>query len=210
MGEINKNGYLSVPVIWGDEDYETREVLAENVKPMDLVSFEEGDYGNVYLVWSVDVIPGLLRWNSEEQGTMYRLNCNQGATSGPFEGDSVAVVVLSDDEYSSRVQSHYLRWVLSEALKRHGSDNIFIGTEHVNAACHMSRDLSISGEVPWGLDKIQLRTLVIGLRWWDASTRKGYYNDRWPQALKELYGAVEKAVKDAYRAACHADGQTWK
>lgn len=216
MSDINKSGYLSVPIIWGDEEFETREELAEDIKPGDLVSFENGDHGNVYVVWSVDEIPVMYHWSRAEFCTMYRLNCNQGATAGPMQGDRMKVVSLSEEEYRNRLQSHYLRWVLSEALKRHGRENIFIGTEHVSNALRMSRNLTLSGEAPWGLDKIELRTLVIGLRWWDVRwhqgqipARKGYYVDRWPIKLKALYEAVEKDVREAHRAACHADGATW-
>ncbi|MDT0307236.1 hypothetical protein RM780_09700 [Streptomyces sp. DSM 44917] len=115
MTSIRRSDYLAAPEIWGDQEYESRDVLAEEVKPGDLIVFES-DLGNAYRVVSIDALDS--RPNDER--ILYRYNCVGGATAGRYEGTTIPVVVTVAGRKVSRADDPVITlsalWALQNGL----------------------------------------------------------------------------------------------
>ncbi|MFE7759639.1 hypothetical protein [Streptomyces sp. NPDC057429] len=83
------------------------------------------------------------------------------------------------------VQSAYVQATLMRALL---SQNVFTGTEQVNAANRLKFEEALPERGPWILDLTELRTLVIAMRW--RKSAAGFPDPR--------HGAIEAEIRRVY------------
>lgn len=89
-----------------------------------------------------------------------------------------------------RVQSAYVQATLFRALL---SQNVFTGTNQVNAANRLKFEEALPEQGPWILDLTELRTLVVAMRWRKKST--GFPDPRHDAIEAEIRRVYDEAVR---------------
>lgn len=122
---------------------------------------------------------------------------------------------MSTDEQTYRVSTRsyactaYVRTTLRRALEFQPRDNVWAGTEYINAARGMVPNPHTTSRLPddqaWELTKLELRTIQIALEW--RHGKVSYQRAR--QEHKDHWSLIEDEINRVVRAIWHSEGKYW-
>lgn len=120
-------------------------------------------------------------------------------------------------KYQVSTYSHacnaYIRTTLRRALEFQGRDNIWSGTEYVNAAHGMVGVLGWSDILPdepvWELTKLELMTIRRALEWRQGKRTAGSVDTSISSEQLEEWAQIEQEITNVLRTIWHSEGKYW-
>jgi hypothetical protein len=120
----------------------------------------------------------------------------------------------SETRYSVPTYSYmctaYVRTVLRRALALQCQENVWSGTEYVNAAREMTTSLSILPDVQvWRLTKTELMTIRTALEWRKGKRAAGSVDTCIGPDILRVWSWIEAEVTRVLREVWHSEGKYW-
>jgi hypothetical protein len=104
----------------------------------------------------------------------------------------------------------YVRTVLRRALVLQCQENVWSGTEYVNAAREMTTSLSILPDVQvWRLTKTELMTIRTALEWRKGKRASGMADLCIGPDILRVWSQIESEVTRVLREVWHSEGKYW-
>lgn len=126
---------------------------------------------------------------------------------------------MNDTEQTYRVATYsyactaYVRTTLRRALELQSRDNIWAGTEYINAARGMVLNTYTTTRLPdesvWELTRLELMTIHRALEWRRAKRDAGTADKRVRHVIRSEWSFIEAEIARVVRAIWHAEGKYW-
>ena len=120
----------------------------------------------------------------------------------------------TEQTYRVATYSHactaYIRTTLRRALEFHGRDNVWHGTEYVNAALTMTTGPDIlPDESVWDLSKTQLMTIHRALEYRQGKRKAGTADIGVSHVVLAEWSFIEAEITRVLRSIWHSEGRYW-
>jgi hypothetical protein len=107
----------------------------------------------------------------------------------------------------------YVRTTLRRALELQSRDNVWAGTEYVNAARGMVPNTYTTNRLPdesvWELTRTELTTIHRALEWRKAKRDAGTTDIHVRHVIRAEWSFIEAEISRVLRAVCRAEGKYW-